>query len=113
MPTQEQEREYVAQLEERSVGLVKRQLDQGEIPPTFVFVAAKWVSDKEREAEAEQMVMARSASDAATRAATAAERQATAAERANTRATIALTIAILSMIVSAIGIWLPYWAAHK
>lgn len=113
MATAEQERDFVAQLEGKSIEQVKRQLDHGEVPPAFVYVASKWVSDKEREAEqrreasnSEQIVLMR-------RAASAAEAQATEARRANTRATIALVIAIISITVSAIGIWWPYWSAHK
>jgi hypothetical protein len=82
MATSEQEREFVAQLEERSIGQVKRQLERGEIPPAFVFVTSNWVSDKERQAEqraeasnSEQIEIARSAAIEARRASDAAERQ--------------------------------------
>lgn len=127
-PTPEQETEFVAQyLKPSSIDHAKRLLERGEIPPGFVSVTAKWVSDQEREAEArkeasnaEQIELARSAAAEATRAsaaaersAVAAERQATAAERANTRATIALMIAIVSIIATVIGIWVTHMDIHK
>lgn len=114
MVTADQEREYVARLEGKSVEAVRRQLAQGEVPPAFVSAASKWVSDKELEAErrkdaaiSEQTELARRAAEAAERASAAANRQARAAERANTRATIALVIAAISAIITIIGILLP------
>jgi hypothetical protein len=115
MPTPEQEREFVAQLEHRSVGLVRHQLANKEIPSAYESVAWKWISDKELEAErrneaaiSEQTEAANRAAEAATRASVAAERQAIAAERANTRATIALVIAAISAIIAIIGILVPH-----
>lgn len=130
MPTPEQEREYIAQLEKFSDAQIRSDIEHGRIPPAFVHAVTVWLSGRERASSSEQMEIARRASDAAERAAaeaarastaadraaSATERQATAAEqqavearRANTRATIALVIAIISMIVSAIGIWVTHW----
>lgn len=125
--TPEQERLFIAELEKLGETRVRDNLNHDKISAGFVHLASTWLSEKERKSEcrkeastSEQIEIARRASDAAVlasdaadRAATATERQATAAERANTRATIALIIAIISITVSAIGIWMPYWSAHK
>lgn len=119
MATAAQEREYVAQLSERGLWLVKYQLEKREIPDAFMSVSANWVAEQERElgrhkelSNAEQADLARRASEAAERAAAAAERQAAAAERANRKATAAVRIAIASMIVTIIGIVITHWDAH-
>jgi hypothetical protein len=113
MPTPEQERQWIAKLEEMGPTQVRRLLDRHEISNGFVFISAQWLADRDRKAEsreeaskAEQMALMR-------RASIAAESQASEARRANTRATIALIMAIISIAVSTIGIWLPYWQARK
>jgi hypothetical protein len=99
--TPEQEWEYFAGLDERGVTQVRFELEHGQIPPRFVHLASKWLSDKEREAKdrAEEQMEVMNVIPAA------AERQATAAEKANTRANIALLIAAVSLIVSIIGLF--------
>jgi hypothetical protein len=111
--TPEQERLYIIELEKMGETQVRSDADHGKISPAFVYLATRWLSDKEREAkrraeasQAEQLELTRRASEAA-------ERQAAAAERANTRATIALVIAIASMLVTIAGIGVTYWDAHK
>ena len=92
----EQEREYVAGLDEKGVVQVRFELEHGQIPPTLMHLASKWLSEKEREAKdrAEEQMEVMNVIPAT------AERQATAAEQANTRANIALLIAVVSLIVS-------------
>lgn len=99
--TPEQEWEYFAGLDERGVTQVRFELEHGRIPPKFVHLASKWLSDKEREAKdrAEEQMEVMNVIPAA------AERQATAVERANTRAHIALLIALVSLIVSIISLF--------
>ena len=119
--TQEQERDWFAQLEGMGVPLVKSEFERGKFSPAFVHSTSVWLAAKDKEAEerreasnSAQMELARRASAAAERAATeaerasaaaersatAAERQATAAERANIRANIAIAIAIISLIIT-------------
>ena len=122
--TNEQEREYIAQLEPLSNTQVRADLDHGRIPPALVHSVSVWLSARERASLSEQIETARRASDAAERAALAAdraaiaaERQATAAERANTKANIALIIAIASTITMAVitfvGIMISHLDVHK
>ena len=118
--TPDQEREYLAQLEGMGVSLVRSEFERKQIPPHLIHLTGTWLSGKDREAEArreasnaEQMELAKRASEAAERATAAAERQATAAQRANTRATIALIIAIVSVVATAINIWMTHLDAHK
>jgi hypothetical protein len=125
--TPDQEREYLAQLEGMGASLVRSDLEGGKIQPHWVSLTATWLSRKEKDAEAlreashaEQMELARQASEAAERSASdaeralaAAERQASASERANTRATIALIIAFFSVVATAINIWITHLDAHK
>lgn len=121
-------------LEQLGPAAVRAGLQSDTFSTSWRFHILEWLAEKDHEEQrlaasslAEQMEIARRdaaaaerAASAAERAATAADRAATAAEmqaaearRANTRATIALAIAIISIIVSAIGIWLPLWSAHK
>ena len=118
--TPDQEREYLAQLEGMGVSLVRSEFERKQIPPHLIHLTGTWLSGKDREAEArreasnaEQMELAKRASEAAERATAAAERQAAAAQRANTRATIALIIAIVSVVATAINIWIAHLDAHK
>ena len=111
------EAEIIARLEQLGDKQVRHINSQAGFPPGWNLSIAKWLAEKDQEAErlmvasqAEQIEIARAASAAAERAATAAERasaaaerQAVAAERANTRATIALAIAIISIIATVIG----------
>jgi hypothetical protein len=129
--TPEDERQFIQRLETLGVTEVRLKLPIGGWAPALEPIVTKWLADKEREAErsreasqAEQIEIARSASNAAERAAAAAERasaaaerqaaasqrqaeaadrQAEAADRANTRATIALAIAIISIIATVSG----------
>ena len=109
----EAERQFIAELEKQGETRVRDNLAHGHIAPAWGHVASTWLSEKERESERRREASNSEQIDLMRRASTAAERQAIAAERANTRATIALVIAILSMIVSAIGIWMPFWSTHK
>jgi hypothetical protein len=118
--TPKQESLWTAELEKMGVSQVRAALDRNEIQSAYVHFSFQWLAGKDREADARkeaststQIEIARRASEAAERAATAAEQQAREATRTNMRATIALVIAILSMIVTAIGIGLPLWEAHK
>jgi hypothetical protein len=113
MPTPLQEREWIARLEEMGPTQVRKLLDIHEISDGYVFVTSQWLAGKDRELEAKEAASKAEQMSLMRRASTAAELQATEARRANTRATIALVIAIISIIVSAIGIWMPYWSAHK
>jgi hypothetical protein len=116
--------DWIKQLERMGVERTKSELDNGRISPTWFHLTSSWLSQQERLAQvrrdasnAEQIALARRASEAAERAATAAELQATEARRANRRATIALVIAIASMavsaIVAAIGIWITHMDTAK
>jgi hypothetical protein len=96
----EQEWEYFVGLDERGVTQVKSELEHGQIPPRYVHLASKWLSDKEREAKARAEALQSEQTDLMKRSSDAAERQATAAERANARASFALFIAAVSLIVS-------------
>jgi len=118
--TNEQAREYIAQLEPLSNAQIRSDLEHDKIPSAMVYPVTRWLSGREMLSESKQIDIARRASEAAQlasvaaeRAATAAERQATAAERANTKANIALAIAIISPIVIAIvtviGIMISHW----
>jgi hypothetical protein len=107
--TPEQERQFIAELEHMGETQARSNMDRGKISPAYVSLTAKWLGEQERrreESQSEQIELMR-------RASAAAERQARAAERANTRSTIALAIAIFSMIITIIGILVPYWNAHK
>jgi phage terminase Nu1 subunit (DNA packaging protein) len=117
--TPDQEREWTAQLEGMGVQLARSELERGKIPPHWVHLTATWLSSKDKEAEAqrdasnaEQMEIARRASEAAARAATAAELQAIEARRANKRATIALVIATISIIATTVGTAVSIWISH-
>lgn len=108
----------IARLESLGPKAVRDMLASGSFPTGWNVRIGEWLSIKDQEerrksdaSQVEQIEIARSASNAAERAAVAAERasaaaerQATAAERANTRATIALVIAIISIIATIIGI---------
>jgi len=94
--TPEQEWEYAAGLDEKGETQVRSELEHGQIPPRFVHLASKWLSDREREAkrrgevfQSEQMELMRRDSTA----------------RANTRANIALLIAAVSLIVSTFSLF--------
>ena len=115
----EEHQRFIADLERRGVNQVRSELERGTLSPAAVHPASAWLAEKDKEDErrkeasnAEQMELARRASDAAERAAeaaersaVAAEREATAVEKANKRATLALVIAIVSIIATGIGIW--------
>jgi len=122
--TPDQEREYIARLEEMGVSQVRSELERGKISPHLMHLTSTWLSAKGKEAEerietssSAQMELARQASAAAERAATAAELQAIEARRANRRATVALVIAIISIIATtisaAVSIWITHMDAHK
>ena len=132
--TPDQEHEYFTRLEAMGVSLVRSDFAAGKIQPHLIHPTATWLSGKEKEAEArreashaEQMELARRASEAAERSASEAERasaaaersaaavegQASASERANTRATIAIMIAIASIVAVAINVWITHLDAHK
>ena len=111
--TQQQEEAWFAELAKMGRGQARARLTHGTISEPFVPITWDWLSKQEAEERRRIAEEADRASIAAERAATAAERQALAAERANTRATIALAIAIISIIMSAIGIFWPYWNAPK
>lgn len=111
--TPDQENQFIRDLEERGQEQVRSDLDHGKISPSVTYVASRWLAEREREAERRREASNSEQIELMRRASAAAEAQATEARRANTRATIALVMAIISIIVSAIGIWLPYWEAHK
>jgi hypothetical protein len=120
VPNPQQEEEWIKQLEAMDITTVRDNLNHNKISPQYVNVTSKWLSAKEREAEARressnssQIDLMRRASEAAERASSAAERQALAAERANKRATIALAIAIISIIITIVGIAVTHWDTHK
>ena len=96
----EQEWEYVAGLDEQGEAQVRSDLEHGRIPPRFVPLASKWLSDREREAKRRAEVSRSEQMELIRRDPGAAQRQATAAERANMRANVALLIALVSLIVS-------------
>lgn len=115
--TEEQERQWIAELERMGPTQVRSLLDQDKITPALVFLSSHWLSEKDREGERREAASQSEQIALMRRAASAAELQADEARRANTKATIALIIAIASPIVTAIiaaiGIWLPYWSTHK
>jgi hypothetical protein len=96
--TDEQEREYIGALEQKGKKQTRFELEHGQIPPRYMALASKYLSDKERESEREH-------SDVMRRTLDATERQAKAAERANTRSTVAALIATLSLIVAFISLF--------
>jgi CHASE3 domain sensor protein len=110
--TEEQERQWIAQLEGMGETQVRKLLSQDKISPAFVYLSSQWLAAKELGAELRSEASQSEQMELIRRASAAAEAQAREARRANTRATIALIIAILSIIVSAIGTLSPYWP-HK
>lgn len=103
--------EFWAELEQTGVDEVRARLAQQlyGVKGRKTALAEEWVRCKDQERKdsslAEQIAIARDASEAAKRAASAAERQAEAADRANTKATIALTIAVVAAIAAIIQIF--------
>jgi hypothetical protein len=109
--------QIITRLEELGPNQVRLLMSNGGLPTHWNVRIAEWLATKDQEdrrlsvaSQAEQIEIARAASDAAKRAATAAERasvaaerQAVAAERANTRANIAIAIATASIIATVIG----------
>lgn len=108
----------IARLQQLGPSQIRTLMTSGNLPSGWnVGFVTEWLTAQEQEerrlsalSQAEQIEIARAASNAAERAAAAAERasvaaerQAVAAERANTRATIALAIAIVSIVATVIG----------
>lgn len=111
--TPQQEQLFIVELKKMGKEQVRARLSHGTISEPFVPLTWDWLSAEEAEekrrleaSNSEQIELSR-------RAAAAAELQAREARRATTIAAIALAMAIISIIVSAIGIWLPYWNALK
>jgi hypothetical protein len=105
---QDQEREYIAQLEQRGERQVRYELEHGLIPPAQVHLTTQWLSRKEREAKSQREISQFEQIELMRRASDAAERQAAAAEQANRKATIALWISVGSLIVAFISIWITH-----
>jgi phage terminase Nu1 subunit (DNA packaging protein) len=106
---------FIANLERLGPNQVRTLMQSGALAGPAAPVVA-WLAKKDQEIErsrsaneADQISIAREASEAAKRAAAASERQAVAAERANTRATIALVIATISI---AIAIFSTFHSPH-
>jgi hypothetical protein len=121
MPTENDQ--IIARLENLGADQVRLLVSTGGLPSGWNVRIVEWLAVKAQEerrlstaSQAEQIEIARAASNAAKRAAiaaerasTAAERQAVTAERANTRATIALVIAIISIIATIISMALVHF----
>jgi hypothetical protein len=106
----EDERHWIAELDKKSLGRVKS--EEKNYPPRFVHITARWISEKDKEAE-RQRIAFQSEQIELTR------RQAAAAVGASRRATISLVVAALALFVAAINSWpikpwLARWLrAHK
>lgn len=98
---EEQERQFLAELETSGEAQVRITWEHGGFSPSVSNSVIKWLAGKERETKALSSSVA-----------TATERLARAAESANTRANIAIAIAVISMIVTAIGIFISYFEAR-
>jgi hypothetical protein len=96
-----QEREYIETLKHFSNEQLRFQLEHRQLHPGYMNAVARYLSERERAASAEQ-------TDIARRAADAADRQATAAERADRKATIAIVISIVAIVVSALVAWMGH-----
>ena len=100
----EDERHWIAELDKKSVERVKS--EQENYPPRYAHITARWISEKEKEAERQRIVF-QSEQIELTR------RQAAAAIGANRRATISLIVAGLALFVTAINSWpIKPWLAR-
>src|SRR5215813_13474397 len=106
--TPDQEREWIARLEQMGVPAVRAEIERGKISPHWVHPTATWLFAKEREAEERREASGSAQTELARIASEAAEHATIVARRANRRASFAIAIATISLLLTigaAISIW--------